>query len=42
MHFLFVPELFFEMIQEFDKLPTAVARLTSADDFAIQNVERGE
>src|SRR5580692_1863566 len=32
----------FEMIQEFHKLPTAVALLAGADDFAIQNVERGE
>jgi len=42
MHFLAGRELLFEMIQEFDELPTAVARLAGADDFAVQYVERGE
>jgi len=42
MHLLGGRELLLEMIQKFHKLTTAVARLTSADDFAVQNVERGE
>src|SRR5580692_11573653 len=42
MHFLVGRQFAFEMIQEFHKLPTAVALLAGTDDFAIQNVERGE
>jgi hypothetical protein len=42
MHVLIGRELPFEMIQELHELPAAVALLTSADDFAIQDVERGE
>ena len=35
-------EILFEVIQESDKLPTAMAILAGADDFAIQDVESGE
>ena len=40
MHFLIGRELFFEMIQKPHELPAAVALLTGADDFAVENIER--
>jgi len=30
------------MAEKPDELPTAAAILTSADDFAVENIERGE
>ena len=42
MHFLIGRKSDFEMIQELHELPAAMALLTSADDFAIQDIERGE
>ena len=42
MHFLIDRKLLFEMIQELHEFATAVAMLTGADDFAIENVERGK
>jgi hypothetical protein len=42
MHFLFGRQLRFQMVEEPYKFPTAVAVLTGADHFAVENIERGE
>ncbi len=42
MHFLIGGELLFQMVEELYKFPTTVAILTSADHFAVENIERGE
>src|SRR3954470_10199040 len=42
MHFLIGGDLRFQMVEESYELPAAVALLTSADDFAVENIEGGE
>ncbi len=42
MHFLIGGKMLFEMIQKSDELAAAMPILAGADDFAIQNVERGK
>jgi hypothetical protein len=42
MHFLFGGQLRFQMIEKPDELPAAMAILTGADDFSVEDIERGE
>ena len=42
MHFLIGWQVRFQMVEEPYKLPAAMAALASADDFTVQNIERGE
>ena len=42
MHVLLRRQLLLQLVQEPDKFPAAVTFLTSADDFAIEDVEGGE
>ena len=42
VHFLIGRELHFQMVEEPDEFTAAVAILTSADHFAVENIKRGE
>jgi hypothetical protein len=42
MHVLASRKLCFEVVEETDKFPAAMPVLTGADDFAIEDIERGE
>src|SRR5580704_628576 len=42
MHLLADGDLRFQMVEESNEFPAAVAFLTSADDFAVEDIESGE